>query len=216
MMSLTFEALARGDRVAADVLVKCSRLTASFVLEPDVLAALRVLFQGTRVGLATWEVLLAQLRSRFRRRASAQACAKGDDDEEAEQRDDEAMNGNTSGAGTSAGQLACSQSPTSANFSATIRDDPFMSVELPLLKETRASRRCDSVGGHGYFFVNQICLAFGKPASRSRVARRYGSTRRPGHFWVDVGSPGLHSAGALQRRYLHRSRNRGRVRLRNR
>ena len=59
---LDLEALARGDRLAADVLVKLSHGNRAFVLEPDVFAALTAL-STTRSLARHWEALLAQLKS---------------------------------------------------------------------------------------------------------------------------------------------------------
>ena len=74
---LDLEALARGDRVAADVLVELCRRNRTFVLEPDVFAALRVLSKDALAERVHWEALLAQLRERSCRCAGAQAGAKG-------------------------------------------------------------------------------------------------------------------------------------------
>ena len=54
---LDLEALARGDRVAADVLVELCRGNRAYVLEPDVFAALRVLSKTrslARLGKPCW------------------------------------------------------------------------------------------------------------------------------------------------------------------
>jgi hypothetical protein len=59
---LDLEALARGDRVAADVFVELCRGDRANVLEQDVFAALMVLSK-TRSLARAWEALLAQLRS---------------------------------------------------------------------------------------------------------------------------------------------------------
>jgi hypothetical protein len=59
---LDLEALARGDRVAADVLVERCRGDRVYVLEQDVFAALTALSK-TRSLARCWEALLAQLRS---------------------------------------------------------------------------------------------------------------------------------------------------------
>ena len=59
---LDLEALARGDRVAADVLVELCRGDRAYVLEPDVFAALKALSKARSLA-RHWEALLAQLRS---------------------------------------------------------------------------------------------------------------------------------------------------------
>jgi hypothetical protein len=59
---LDLEALARGDRVAADVLVDLCRGDRAYVLEPDVFAALMALSKARSLA-RHWEALLAQLKS---------------------------------------------------------------------------------------------------------------------------------------------------------
>ena len=59
---LDLEALARGDRVAADVLVELCRGDRAYVLDPDVFAALAALSKARSLA-RHWEALLAQLRS---------------------------------------------------------------------------------------------------------------------------------------------------------
>jgi hypothetical protein len=58
---LDLEALARGDRVPAEVLVERCRGDRAYVLEPDVFAALMAL-STTRSLARHWEALLAQLK----------------------------------------------------------------------------------------------------------------------------------------------------------
>jgi hypothetical protein len=59
---LDLEALTRGDRFSADVLVKLCDGNRAYVLEPDVFAALRILSKARSLA-RHWEALLAQLRS---------------------------------------------------------------------------------------------------------------------------------------------------------
>jgi hypothetical protein len=58
---LDLEAFARGDRVAADVLVALCRVDRVYVFEQDVFAALMALSK-TRSLASHWEALLAQLK----------------------------------------------------------------------------------------------------------------------------------------------------------
>jgi hypothetical protein len=58
---LDFEALARGDRVAADVLVERCRGERDYIFDPDVFSALAALSKARSLA-RYWEALLAQLR----------------------------------------------------------------------------------------------------------------------------------------------------------
>ena len=89
---LDLEALARGDRVAADVLVERCRDDRNCIFDPDVFAALLALFKARPLARA-WEALLAQLRSvhvdvsALKRALSA---ADDDDDDDGNEGDSQA------------------------------------------------------------------------------------------------------------------------------
>ena len=155
---LDLEALARGDRVAADVLVECCRSKRAFVLEPDVFAALRVLSKD-RARARDWEALLAQLRgvhvdvSALKRALRAADEVDEQEDPPEQSKDD-----------TQASRLLAI-----ADQCEYFRDDygtPYMSLEQSLpeggsrLEAMRLGTRRARL-----FFVNQYTLAFGKPPS---------------------------------------------------
>ena len=71
---LDLEALARGDRVAADVLVELCRGNPAYVLEPDVFAALEGSLQDALVGSPLGSVA-GSIEERSCRCAGAQAGA---------------------------------------------------------------------------------------------------------------------------------------------
>jgi hypothetical protein len=155
---LDLEALARGDRVAADVLVERCRSNRVFVLDPDVFAALQVLSK-THSAARAWEALLAQLKGagvdvpalKRALKAADEVCEQEDPPEQS--KDD-----------TQASRLLAI-----ADQYEYFRDEfgmQFMSLEQSLpgggsccettrLRSTRAR----------LFFLHQYTLAFGKPPS---------------------------------------------------
>jgi hypothetical protein len=152
---LDLEALARGDRVAADVLVELCRGDRAYVLDPDVFAALMTLSK-TRSLARHWEALLAQLRSvrvdvPALRRALRAADEIEDDDDSNE---DESQ----------AHRLL-----TIADRYEYFRDEfetPFMTVEVEV---PGGGSRPDTmrIGSKRakLFFVDQYTRAYGKPPS---------------------------------------------------
>lgn len=121
---LDCEALARGDRVAADVLVELCRSNRIFVLEPDVFAALRVLFTD-RARVRDWEVLLAQLGSAHVDVRALKRALRAADEVDAEEPDDDDNAGNSQAERLLA--IADRYEYFCNEFSV-----PYMSVELPL------------------------------------------------------------------------------------
>jgi hypothetical protein len=152
---LDLEALARGDRVAADVLVELCRGDRAYVLDPDVFAALMTLSK-TRSLARHWEALLAQLRSvrvdvPALRRALRAADEIEDDDDSNE---DESQ----------AHRLL-----TIADRYEYFRDEfetPFMTVEVEV---PGGGSRPDTMRINSkrakLFFVDQYTRAYGKPPS---------------------------------------------------
>jgi hypothetical protein len=155
---LDLEALARGDRVAADVLVECSRSKRAFVLEPDVFAALRVLSKD-RARACDWEALLAQLRSvRVDVPALKRALRAADEVDEQEDPPDQSKDD------TQASRLLAI-----ADQCEFFRDEfgtTFMSVEqTPLEGGSRLETMRIGTRRARLFLVNQYTLAFSKPPS---------------------------------------------------
>jgi hypothetical protein len=160
---LDLEALARGDRVAAGVLVELCRTDRALVFEPSVLAALKAL-SNDRARARDWVALQAQLRSvRVDVGALKRKLKEADaaDSEAAEDADD---------------SPADQESDAQANRLLRIADQceyfvddfgtPFMSLEHSL---PGGSSRLETIRivtkRARLFFVNQYTLAFGKPPS---------------------------------------------------
>jgi hypothetical protein len=153
---LDLEALARGDRVAADVLVECCRSKRAFVLEPDVFAALKVLSKD-RARARDWEALLAQLRGVHVDVPALKRALRAIDDAE---QDDEDGN---------AGDSQANRLLAIADQCEFFRDEfgtTFMSVEqTPLEGGSRLETMRIGTRRARLFLVNQYTLAFGKPPS---------------------------------------------------
>jgi hypothetical protein len=153
---LDFEALARGDRVAAAVLAERCRTDRAFVFEPSILAALKAL-SDDRPRARDWAALQAQLKSAgvdvraLKRRLKEADPAAGEDDDDSppeQSRDD-----------TQASRLL-----KIADQYEYFRDDSgtlYMSFEQGSRCETMRLRSTRA----RLFFVRQYVLAFGKPPS---------------------------------------------------
>jgi hypothetical protein len=148
------EALARGDRVAADVLVELCRADLASVFEPDVFAALTILSK-TRSLARQWEALLAQLRSVHVDVPALKRALKAADED-----DDDDDDGNK-------GDTIAERLLAIADQYEYFRNEfgvPYMSVELAL---DNGGSRLDTMKVQSrkarLFFVYQYVLAFRKP-----------------------------------------------------
>jgi hypothetical protein len=157
---LDLQALARGDRVAADVLVEQCRSNPSVVLKPDVFAALRALCKD-RARARAWEALLAQLSTVHVDVRGLKRALKGADEVDEQGRGDDPPNHESD---TQASRLLAI-----ADQCDYFRDEfgmAYMSVEQSLpaggsrLETMRLGTRRARL-----FFVNQYTLAFSKPPS---------------------------------------------------
>jgi hypothetical protein len=166
---LDLEALACGDLVAASVLVELSRSNRILVLEPEVFAALRILFKDRPRGRA-WEALLAQLGSVKVDVAALKRALRTADEEDAKQRDEE----------LDEPQPDQGKDDTQAARLLAIADQheyfcndfgaPYMSVELPL---SGGGSRLETIKIRSrrarLFLVHQYVSAFGKSPSGTAV-----------------------------------------------
>jgi hypothetical protein len=157
---LDLQALARGDRVAADVLVAQCRSNRARVLEPDVFAALRTLCKD-RVRARAWEALLAQLSSIHVDVRALKRALKAADEADAQAREDDPPVQDND---TQASRLLAI-----ADQCEYFRDEfgtAYMSLDQNLpdggsrLETMRLGTRRARL-----FFVNQYTVAFGKPPS---------------------------------------------------
>jgi hypothetical protein len=151
---LDLEALARGDRIAADVLVERCRGQRDCILDPDVFAALAALSKARSLA-RDWEALLAQLRSVHVDVPALKRALKA-----AEESDDDDDN---------AGDSQAARLLKIADQYEYFRDEfgtPFMSVEQNL---PGGGSRCETmrIGTRRarLFFVNEYTHAFSKPPS---------------------------------------------------
>ena len=160
---LDLEALARGDRVAADVLVECCRSKRAFVLESDVFAALRVLSKD-RARARDWEALLAQLGGVHVDVPALKRALKAADEVDAQ-----AADAGDSLPDQDEGDSQANRLLAIADQCEFFRDEfgtPFMSLEQTL-PEGGARLETMRIGTKRarLFFVNQYTIAFGKPPS---------------------------------------------------
>jgi hypothetical protein len=161
---LDLEALARGDRVAADVLVECCRCKRTFVLEADVFAALRVLSKDRRRA-RDWEALLAQLRGVHVDVPALRRSLKAADEVDAQA----AADAGDSLPDQDEGDSQANRLLSIADQCEFFRDEfgtPFMSLEQTLPEGgSRLETMRIGTKRARLFFVNQYTLAFGKPPS---------------------------------------------------
>ncbi len=159
---LDLEALARGDRVAADVFVELCRGDRAYILEEDVFAALRVLSK-TRSLARDWEVLLAQLRGVHVDVQALKRALKAADEEDTKRKEEEDDSPLDQDDSQAAKLLAIADQ---YEYFCSEFGLPYMSVELPV--DGRGSRletikiRTKKAR---LFFVHQYMHAYGKPAS---------------------------------------------------
>jgi hypothetical protein len=149
---LDLEALARGDRVAAEVLVEHCRGAPSFVFDPDVFAALAALSKARSLA-RDWQALMAQLKGVEvdvpRLKQALKAADEGYDDD-----------GN---AGDSQAERLLAIAEAHEYFCNEF-GAPYMSVELPLAD---GGSRLETLKIWSkkarLFFVTQYMRLFGKP-----------------------------------------------------
>jgi hypothetical protein len=161
---LDLEALARGDRVAAEALVDGCRGDRVYVLEPDVFAALMTL-STTRSLARQWEALQAQLRSvrvdvpALRRALKAADEVKDDDDDDEE--------------GDNKGDTIAERLLTIADQYEYFCNEfglTYMTVELPIEGGGSRSETIKIQARKArLFFVHQYMLAYGKPPGREAL-----------------------------------------------
>jgi hypothetical protein len=194
---LDLEALARGDRVAADVLVELCRGNRAYVLELDVFAALAAL-STTRSLARHWEALLAQLRSvrvdvPALRRALKAAGEVDDDDDSDDGNEDESQ----------AHRLL-----TIADQYEYFRDEfetPFMmaEVEVPGGGSRPDTMRIGSKRAK-LFFVDQYTRACGKPPSDTALNGVLAALTARAMFGDEVRSVSIRRAHYNGKIYLDR------------
>jgi hypothetical protein len=153
---LDLEALARGDRVAAEVLVELCRGNRAYVLEQDVFAALMALSK-THSLARQWEALLAQLRGVHVDVPALKRALKAADEDDDGDDDD----GDNKGDTIAERLLAIADQ---YEYFCNEFGLPYMSVELPM---DSGGSRLDTIKIRSrkakLFFVHQYVLAFGKP-----------------------------------------------------
>jgi hypothetical protein len=158
---LDLEALARGDRFAADVLVELCRGDRAYVLESDVFAALRILFK-TRSLARAWEALLAQLGSVHVDVRALKRALRAADEEDIKRKDEEDAPPPDQDDSQAAKLLAIADQ---YEYFCNEFGLPYMSVELGSRLDTLKirSRRAK------LFLHYQYVLAFGKPPGEAAL-----------------------------------------------
>ena len=153
---LDLEALARGDRVAAGVLVERCGLKPTYVLEEEVFAALRVLSQMRSLARG-WEALLAQLRGVHVDVSALKRALKAADEEDTKRKEEEGDDPLPDQDDSQAAKLLAIAGQY--EYFCSEFGLPYMSVELGSRLETIRIRSRKAK----LFFIHQYVLAFGKP-----------------------------------------------------
>ena len=167
---LDLEALARGDPIAAEVLVELCRTNRILVLEPDVFAALRVLFKD-RPRARAWEVLLAQLGGVKVDVAALKRTLRTADEEDAKQRDEELDEPQPDQGKDDTQAARLLAIADQHEYFLNNRGEPYVSFELPLdgggsCRETIKIRSRRS----RLILVHEYVSAFGKPPSNTAMS----------------------------------------------
>ena len=200
---LDLEALARGDRVAADVLVERCRGERDCIFDPDVFAALAALSKARPLARA-WEALLAQLRSvHVDVSALKRALSAADDDD-----DDDGNEGDSQAERLLGIADQC-------EYFLDEFGTPYMSFEhsLPEGGARLETTRIESRRGRR-FFVKEYVSKFRKPPTDTALRGVLEAVASKTAFSDEIRPVFIRRA--RHNGYLPRSRNQGRVRVRDR